>query len=161
LVVVQGGAGIQQGVADPASIFQEQGDVVAGLPGSLDVAPGFVLLEGLLVVAHRLAGVTGPAVDDAELVLDAGAHFVVVGGGEAEGLLTVANRSVEVFYQHRPDHARGRASSNRSTATEPSCARLAACPGGHTWPGREGSGRVGTGVKLPVWCSLLTILGPG
>jgi hypothetical protein len=26
--------------------------------------------------------------------------------------------------------------------------------------GREGSGRARAGLKLPVWCSLLTILGP-
>ena len=82
LEVVQGGAGIQEGVTDPAGTGQEQRDVVAGLPRSVDFSASFVVPEGLLVVAQRLAGVTGPAVDDAELVLQNCAKFMIVGEGK-------------------------------------------------------------------------------
>jgi hypothetical protein len=88
LMVVQGGAGIQQGVTDAAVPGEEQRDVVANLPGRIYVFPRFEVLDGLLVVAQRLASVTGPTVDVAELALGDGAGLVVAGRGETEGLLS-------------------------------------------------------------------------
>ena len=43
LVVVQGSAGIQESVADPAVLGEEGRDVVAGLPGPADVSASFVV----------------------------------------------------------------------------------------------------------------------
>ena len=51
LEVAQGGPRILQGVADPMVPGEEGRDVVAGLPGSVDVSPGFVVMNGLPVVA--------------------------------------------------------------------------------------------------------------
>ena len=94
LEVVQGGASIKQGVADPADPGEDQPDVEAGLPGPVDVSPSFFMPNGLLKVAQRLAGVTGPHIDDAELILSVCASLVVVGGGETKGLLIVAQCDV-------------------------------------------------------------------
>jgi hypothetical protein len=55
------------------------------------------VLKRLLVVAQRLAGVTGTGVDVAELILPDRAGFVVTGGGEGKGLLVVAERGAKVF----------------------------------------------------------------
>jgi hypothetical protein len=66
---VQGGAGVVQGVAGAAVVLEEQGDVVAGLPGAVDVAAGFPESDRLLVVVQAAAGVPGLAVDVAELVV--------------------------------------------------------------------------------------------
>ena len=73
---------------------------MAGLPGSVDVPAGFLVLDGSLVVAQRLADIPGPREDDAELVLDDCPGFVVVGGGEVQGLLVAAEGGVEVLQQH-------------------------------------------------------------
>ena len=67
-VVVQGSACIVESVADPGVLGEEDGDVVASLPGYIDVPPGFLVLDGLLVVAKRLAGVTRQAVKVAEII---------------------------------------------------------------------------------------------
>lgn len=75
-----GGACAQQGVADPAVVGEQEDDAFSGLPGSVDVSPGFVLLDGLLVMPERLPSVPGPHVDVAELVLEEGSLFVVVRG---------------------------------------------------------------------------------
>src|SRR5580700_832615 len=72
LVVVQGGARVVQRVADPAVSGEEERDVVASQPGGVGVPPGFAVLDGLLGVAERLAGVPGAPVDEAELVFGGG-----------------------------------------------------------------------------------------
>ena len=101
LEVVEGGAGVVQGVAGPAVVLEEEGDVVAGLPGAVGVAAGLLVLDGLLVVVQGLAGVPGLTVDDAELVVGGGEVFGVVGGDQAQGLLVAVQGGVEVAQEHR------------------------------------------------------------
>jgi hypothetical protein len=69
LVGVQDDACVVQGVPGPAITGKEERDVVACLPGSVDVPPGFFMLEGSLVMTERLWGVTRPPVDAAESIL--------------------------------------------------------------------------------------------
>ena len=52
LEVVQRGAGVEQRVAGAAVGLEEEGDVVAGLPGAVDVAAGLLVPDGLLVVVQ-------------------------------------------------------------------------------------------------------------
>src|SRR5207247_8349272 len=101
LIVVQGGSGVLQSVPDPTVISKQDGDVLAGPPRCVNVSPDFMVLDGLLVVAERLAGLPRPAVNVAEFVLGDAARFVVVKGGEVHGLLVAAQCGVEVFQQHR------------------------------------------------------------
>src|SRR5262245_38176219 len=96
-----------QSVTDPAVVGEEEGDVVTGLPGSVEVAPDFFVVDGLLVVAQRVAGVPDPLLDDAELVLGDGLTLVVLGVVQVQRLLVAVERGVKVFQQHRLSLARG------------------------------------------------------
>jgi hypothetical protein len=78
---------------------------------------------GSLVVAQCLAGVPGPAIDDAELAFPGAAGLVVIGGGEFQGLLVTAQGGVEMLQEHRLTLARYPGVSeallgNRAEATE-------------------------------------------
>jgi len=61
---------------------------------------------GSLAVAQCLAGVPGPAIDDAEPVFPGAAGLVVIGGREFQGLLATAQDGVEMLQQHRLTLAR-------------------------------------------------------
>jgi hypothetical protein len=98
---VQGGAGVLQGVARAAGGLEEDGDVVAGLPGPVGVAAGYFVPEGLLVVVQRLPGVPGLAVDDTELLVGDPEVSSVVDGKEAQCLLVAVKGRVLVLQQHR------------------------------------------------------------
>ncbi len=90
LEVVEGGAGVVQRVAGPPGASEEDGDVVAGQPGAVGVAPGLLVRDGLLVVVQGLPGVPGRVVDEAEVVVDGGEVFGVPGGDQAQGLPVAA-----------------------------------------------------------------------
>src|SRR5262249_17763094 len=101
VVVVQGSTRVVQGVVGSPGISEEEGDGEAGPPGSVDVAPGLFVLDGLLVMAQGLPGVPRPPEDVAELVLVDTPVLVVVGVVQVQGLLVVAEGGVEVLQQHR------------------------------------------------------------
>ena len=101
LEVAQGGAGVEQRVGAAAVAFEEEGDVEAGPPGAVGVAAGLLVGDGLLVVAQGLAGIPRHAVDVAELAVDCGEVFGVVGGEEGQGLLEVVQGGVEVGQEYR------------------------------------------------------------
>jgi hypothetical protein len=85
LTVVQRRARVVQGVAGTVVGFEEDGDVVAGMPGAVDVATGFFVSDGLLIVVEGLPGIPGLGVDDANLVVNDRVGLDGVGGGPAGG----------------------------------------------------------------------------
>jgi hypothetical protein len=97
LEVAAGGAGIQKGVTNPAVIGEEERDAVAVLPGFIDVPLGFIVLDGLLIVAERLAGVPGMSVEGAQLVFGDATFSVIVGGGDVQGLPVAGQGCIQVF----------------------------------------------------------------
>ena len=68
LVVVEGGAGVLQRVLPGRPALEGGGRCCSGLPGAVDVPPGFIVRDGLLEVVQGLPGVPGIAIDDAELL---------------------------------------------------------------------------------------------
>ena len=120
-VVVQGGARVVQRVADPAVTREGDGDGLASLSGSVDISPCFLVLDGLLIVAQRLAGVPGPSEDDAKLVLDDCACLVVVGGGRGPGTAGSCGRAALRCSRSTGSASPAAwASSNLARATAPS-----------------------------------------
>jgi hypothetical protein len=67
--VVQGGAGVLAGVRQLARLHQGQGEVEAGLAGSVEVVRGFPEADGLAVVGQGAVDVAGVAVNLAERVV--------------------------------------------------------------------------------------------
>src|SRR5439155_22500550 len=101
LVVVQGGAGVVQGVAWASVASEEECDVVASLPGRVDIAAGLLEFDGLLVVVQGATGVPGLEVEVAKLVVGGGEVFGVVGGEQVQGLLVAVQGVAEVVDEHR------------------------------------------------------------
>lgn len=103
--IVQGSARVGQRFAVPAVPGEEESNVEAGLAGSVNVSGRLVVPDGPLVVAERLANISGTPIDDTELVFPAAPGRVVVGTSQVQGFLVAAQCVIQVLQQHRFDLA--------------------------------------------------------
>src|SRR5690242_13596452 len=64
LEVVEGGASVQQRVADPAGVCEQDGNVVTSLSSAVGILSRLMVSDSLLIVMEGLWGISGLAVND-------------------------------------------------------------------------------------------------